>query len=147
MGGFTPAAALMTAISTGLDVAQRRRQARAERSRIEADAAASAAELESSRAEVARERDLRLQRALAAQRARFAASGLDSAQGSAAAVLQGLVNEAEREDEQDRERVNLRLGGLDRRRRQRLDLLAAEQQRSMLSLFRRRGPSRSLLDF
>jgi hypothetical protein len=145
MGGFTPAAVL-TAIDTGVKIFQQRRQARAERARVEADAAADAAELESNRAEAARERDLRLRRALAAHRARFAAGGLDPAQGSAAAVLQGLAAEAEREDARDRERTGFRLGDLDRRRRRRLDLLAGEQRRAALDLFRRGGPIRSLLD-
>ena len=146
MGGFSPQAA-MAVVQLGLNAIQNRRQARASRDQIEADAAASTAELEASRAEAARERDARLRRALAAQRARFAAGGLDPAQGSAAAVLGGLVAEAEREAEEDRERVNSRLGLLERRRRRRLDLLAAEQERASLNLFRRQLPTRSLLDF
>lgn len=146
MGGFAPQA-IMTVIGLGLNAIQTQRQARAGRAQIEAEATANAAEIEVQRAAAQREREARLRRALAAQRARFAAGGLDPAQGSAAAVLGGLVAEAEREAEEDREQVNSRLGLLERRRRQRLDLLAAERDRAALGLFRRTLPSRSLLDF
>jgi hypothetical protein len=146
MGGFTPQA-VMTAIGFGLNVVQRQRQAGAARAQIEAEAAANAAEVEAQRTAAARERDARLRRSLAAQRARFAASGLDPAQGSAAAVLDGLVAEAEREAEQDSDQVNSRLGLLERRRRRRLDLLAADRERTALDIFRRALPTRSLLDF
>lgn len=146
MGGFTPQA-VMTAIGLGLDIVQRRRQAGAARAQIEEETAASAAEIEARRAAAEREREARLKRALAAQRARFAAGGLNPGQGSAAAVLEGLVAEAEREAEDDRERVNSRLGLLERNRRRRLDLLAAERERGALDVFRRTLPLRSLLDF
>ena len=146
MGGFAPQA-VMTVIGLGLSAIQNQRQASAARSQIESEAAANAADVEASRAAAQRDRDARLRRALAAQRARFAASGLDPGQGSAAAVLDGLVAEAEREAEEDREQANSRLGLLERRRRQRLDLLAADGDRATLSLFRRALPTRSLLDF
>ena len=146
MGGFTPEA-IMTVIDLGLNAIQNRRQAGAARAQIESEAAANAADVEARRAAAQRERDARLRRALATQRARFAAGGLDPAQGSAAAVLDGLVAEAERETEEDREQVNSRLGLLERRRRQRLDLLAADRDRAALGLFRRALPTRTLLDF
>jgi hypothetical protein len=146
MGGFTPQA-VMAAIDLGLDLVRRRRQESAARDRAEAEAAASAAEIESQRAAAERERRARLDRALAAKRARFAAGGLDPGQGSAAAVLAGLVAEAEREAEEDREQAGFRLGALERRRRRQLDLLAAERERAALGAFRRALPLRSLLDF
>ena len=146
MGGFAPQA-VMTVIGLGLNAIQAQRQARAARSQINAETAANAADVEVQRAATQRERDQRLRRALAAQRARFASGGLDPAQGSAAAVLDGLVAEAEREAEEDRNQVNSRLGLLERRRRQRLDLLAADRDRAALGIFRRAIPTRSLLDF
>ena len=146
MGGFTPQA-VMAAIDIGFDIIRRRRQDKAARAQIESETAANAAEVQAQRAAQERERDARLRRALATQRARFAAGGLDPAQGSAAAVLDGLAAEAERAAEEDRERANSRLGLLERRRRERLDLLAADRDRAAFALFRRALPLRSLLDF
>ncbi|MEK7244437.1 MAG: hypothetical protein AAB223_00265 [Pseudomonadota bacterium] len=146
MGGFAPQA-IMTVIGLGLNAIQTQRQAKAGRAQVETEAAANAADVETQRAAAEREREERLRRALATQRARFAAQGLDPAQGSAAAVLGGLVAEAEREAEEDREQVNSRLGLLDRRRRRQLDLLSASGERAALNIFRRALPSRSLLDF
>ncbi len=123
MGGFTPQAALAV-IDLGLEIVQRQRQARAAKVQINEETAAKAAEIEADRAEAARERDARLRRTVAAQRARFAAGGLDPAQGSAGAVLDGLVAEADRETAEDRRRADSRLGLLERRRR-RLDRSAA----------------------
>ena len=147
MGGFTPQA-VMAVLGAGLDLVQQRQQARAARRTAEAQAGAQAAQIEAARQAADRDRAARLARSLAAARARFAARGLDPAQGSAAAVLNGLMSEADREAQDAQAQAEARRGALDARLNQPgPGLLESAFPRLMFDVIRRRLPRRSLLDF
>ena len=94
MGGFTPGL-IMTVVSQGMGMMQKQNQARAARQAADAQAGAQAAQIEAARQAADRDREARLARTLASARARFAGRGLDPAQGSAAAVLDGLISESD----------------------------------------------------
>lgn len=92
MGGFVPAAAL-SALQMGMTAAQQERQADAAHDAAKADAQARIAQMRLVEAADDRARREKLRKALAGQKASFAAQGLGSG-GSAGAVLAGLAKEA-----------------------------------------------------
>lgn len=77
------------------------------------------------RAAAEREKKKQLKHAKAAQRARFGASGLSAAQGSARAVLRGLERSADDRMADARFESDLRLQGLESRRKNLLDTSGA----------------------
>ncbi len=147
MGGFTPQV-VMTVLGAGLNLAQRQQQTRAARQAAEAQAGARTAQIEAARQAADRDREARLARAMASARARFASRGLDPAQGSAAAVLGGLVSEADQEAEDARIQAETRLGAVNARlNRPEPGLLESAFPSLMFDVIRRRRPRQSLLDF
>ncbi len=147
MGGFTPQA-VMTVLGAGLSLVQKQQQASAARRTAEAQAGAQAAQIETARQAADRDREARLARALASARARFAGRGLDPGQGSAAAVLNGLIAESDQEAEDARVQTETRLGAINARLNQPgPGLLESAFPRLMFDTIRRRLPRRSLLDF
>jgi hypothetical protein len=91
MAGFVPSAA-MAALQMGVTMAQQKATYAAQKG----EAKTKAAQIQLAQDVDARDRQERLRRALAAQRARFGGQGL-SASSSANAVLEGLAAEANRE--------------------------------------------------
>ena len=91
MAGFVPSAA-MAALQMGVSMAQQKASYAAQKG----EAKARAAQIQQAQDIDARDRQERLRRALATQRARFGAQGL-SASSSADAVQEGLAAEANRE--------------------------------------------------
>lgn len=148
MGGFTPQL-VTTVLSAGLNIAQKQHQGRAARQAADAQAGAQAAQIEAARQAADREREARLARTLASARARFAGRGLDPAQGSAAAVLDGLISDSDQEAEDARAQADIRLGAIAARlNRPEPGLLESAFPRLMFDALRpRRQPGRSLLDF
>lgn len=148
MGGFTPQIA-MTILGAGLNIAQKQQQTRAARQAADAQAGAQATQIEAARQAADRDREARLARTLASARARFAGRGLDPGQGSAAAVLDGLISESDQEAEDARAQTDIRLGAINARlNRPEPGLLESVFPHLMFDTFRgRRQPKRSLLDF
>lgn len=148
MGGFTPEL-IMTVVGEGMSMMQKQNQTRAARQAADAQAGAQAAQIEVARQAADRDREARLARTLASARARFAGRGLDPAQGSAAAVLDGLISESDQEAEDARAQTDIRLGAINARlNRPEPGLLESVFPRLMFDTFRsRRQPRRSLLDF
>lgn len=91
MAGFVPSAA-MAALQMGVSMAQQKASYAAQKGETKARVA----QIQQAQEIDARDRQERLRRALAAQRARFGAQGVSSS-GSANAVLEGLAAEANRE--------------------------------------------------
>lgn len=148
MGGFTPEL-IMTVVGEGMSMMQKQNQTRAARQAADAQAGAQAAQIEVARQAADRDREARLARTLASARARFAGRGLDPAQGSAAAVLDGLISESDQEAEDARAQTDIRLGAINAHlNRPEPGLLESVFPRLMFDTFRgRRQPRRSLLDF
>jgi hypothetical protein len=125
MGGFVPAAAL-SALQMGIAAAQQERQADAAHAAAKADAKARISQMKVAESADDRQRQDRLRRTLASQRAAFAARGLGSG-GSADAVLAGLSREAAITAAEQHQLNDLRVGQITRqldwqRRRSLLDL-------------------------
>jgi hypothetical protein len=99
MGGFATSAAL-SAMQYAVDSSQRKAEAKLERQQSQAEAQSQAAQIEQAKAIDQQDRQERLRRSLATQRARFGAQGIAGG-GSSEAALVGLAAEADREAEQD----------------------------------------------
>ncbi len=137
MGGIAPTLA-MSALKMGMETAQQRSTADNQAEQIKT--ARNASQLE---------RQKRLKRALATQRARFAAQGISSGQSSEAA-LRGYVDEAKREAASEEQMAELRIDRLqdqsDWSRRRNLLQLASPIKRSGSSLLQRGIGGLSLFD-
>lgn len=123
MGGVLPSAA-MTALQMGLETAQQRTQAQAQK----ADARRQAEQVRLTQEANERQRRDRLRRVLATQRARFASQGIGEG-GSAQAVLGGLASEAERENAEGRALASSRISRIN-------DELEWSRRRSLLEASR-----------
>lgn len=107
MGAFASSAAL-SALQIGMQLAQRK----AAQDAAKADADSQKSQLRQTQAIQQMERQARLRRAIAAQRARFGAQGVGDG-GSSDAVLSGLVDEAENEQKGYDRLTKLRLNHID----------------------------------
>lgn len=151
MGSLTPTI-VMTALQTGSQLIQARSQARAQNAAAASAAQFQRQQVQQSQAIRERERRERLRRALASQRAEFGARGIGAgAGGSADAVLKGLSKDTERAIRDDRGRLDLSLGAIDRqlelRRRRNLLELSDLRRRSAFGVLQRgAGTLMSLLD-
>lgn len=125
MGGFVPAAAL-SALQIGMSAAQQERRADAANAAAKADAKAKIAQMQMAEAADERERKTRLQRALAAQRARLGAQGLGSG-GSTDAVLAGFTKESTLSALDQSKLNDLRVGHIDAQ-------LSAQRRNNLLDL-------------
>lgn len=142
MSGYE-AAAVMSALSTGLSMAQQQAQSRHQAAYQRAQAQTQINQIRATQAIEERRRRDRLRRALATQRARFAAQGVGGG-GSANAVLGGLAAETDREGAESRQLADMRIGAINdevawTRRR---NLLAKSQanQRTAFALLERELP-------
>lgn len=129
MAGFVPSAA-MAALQMGVTLAQQK----ASYADQKGEAKARAAQIQQAQDIDARDRQERLRRALAAQRAKFGAQGL-SGSGSAYAVLEGLAAEANREQAEANALAQTRIQqlGSEFASAQRKNLLAAAQPYNRLA--------------
>ncbi len=123
MGGFVASAAL-SAMQYVVDEKQRSAQAKLEQAAAQSEANADAAQIQQTEAMEKADRQDRLRRALATQRARFGAQGTSSG-GSSAAALAGLAAETDREDREAEEFANTRLQRV-------TDQLATVKRKSLL---------------
>ncbi len=126
MGDFATAA--MLAVNTLSSAQQAKAQQAAATARQRADIQQRQYQLQ---IEERRKRD-RLKRQEAARRARFGAQGVASAGGSAAALLQGLRNETEREIAEMHNLQNMRLGELNRENQSRAKINLLEHRNDLL---------------
>lgn len=107
MGGFVTSAAL-SAMQYAVDDKQRTAQSKVEQASAKSDAEAEVAQIQQADAIEQRDRQDRLRRALATQRARFGAQGTGGG-GSSDAALAGLAAESDREAKEDQDLTNIRL--------------------------------------
>lgn len=107
MGGFATTAAL-SAMQYAVDSKQRGAEAKLEQQQAKAAAQSQAAQIQQAEAIDQQDRQERLRRAMATQRARFGAQGIGGG-GSSEAALAGLAAEAEREGAQDQKVSALKL--------------------------------------
>jgi hypothetical protein len=148
MGGFATSAA-MSAMQYTIDNAQRKAEAKLDRQQAAVEAGAEAAHLQQAQAVQDSERQERLRRALATQRARFGAQGVAEG-GSSAAALAGLAAEADREGEAQSQDTARKLQRLNQQlsfgqRRSLLDQTYPRYQKA-LSVVRQGMSGVSLLD-
>jgi len=112
MGGFTPATAALTLLQVGQTVAERKDAGKAAARAQEAESEMRAREIGAQQGAEMRDRQDRLRRTLARQRAAFGATGIASNSGSARALLGGLEAEAMAADAESRRLADLRLDRL-----------------------------------
>ncbi len=111
MASFVPTAA-MAAMQIGLDTVQRKASNADTRAAAQSELGLKSAQIRQEQAIDEQDRQERLRRALAVQRARFGAQGLSSTEGSAAATLGGLALAANRDSQQAESITSLRLDRL-----------------------------------
>lgn len=123
MGGFVTSAAL-SAMQYVVDEKQRTAQSKVEQAAAQSEAQAEVAQIQQAEAVEKADRQDRLRRALATQRARFGAQGTGSGDSSAAA-LGGLAADADREAREAAELTDIRLQRVN-------DQLATVKRKSLL---------------
>jgi hypothetical protein len=143
MGGMLPSVA-MSAVQMGLETAQQNRAEDAAKQQ----ARAQAEQLQEAQSIASQQRQDQLRRALASQRARFAAQGIAPDTGSADATLGGLEADAAQADANAQSLTDLRVGNLYDSLSQRRNLLDASdpRYRTAFSLLQRSLRSVPLLD-
>ncbi|MCC7168126.1 MAG: hypothetical protein IT565_11215 [Rhodospirillales bacterium] len=117
MGGFAPIAAVASLALQALSSAQAQRQQQAAANQQlaaqQAEAQARVQQLQQAQEIDSQRRQRMLKEQLAAQRARFGASGIDpGGGGSARAILLGMVDDAEEEDQQARKMSGMRVDSI-----------------------------------
>jgi len=145
MGGLNPAAflgslgSLTPLLGLAGDIYATEQQARQQRRELDqaqaaadADAAGRIEAIRAAEADANAERQAALRRAMARQRARLGASGIDLASGSGEAILLGLVDETELERDRARGRATRDIDAIRRRlsATRRSNLLARRRLRS-----------------
>jgi hypothetical protein len=120
----------MTAMQLGMNIAQDEAAHDAKKS----EAKAQAKQIARARAFESQERQERLRRVLAGQRARFGAQGMAPG-GSSGAVLEGLAAEAEREERASNQLAGSRIDSIENRlsHSRRKNLISASQAYSRYS--------------
>lgn len=145
--GSTAAMAVLSGLEFGLDVMQKREQARAQDAATQTQAVAQSRQVELNRQIEERRRAERLRQTQARQRARFGALGV-TGDGSATAVLDGLSAVSAREGRDTNAMFDERLRSIDENYagRPRRNLLAESSLDLLGQLSRnRKHPIRSLL--
>jgi hypothetical protein len=134
----------MSAVQMGLETAQQNRAEDAAKQQ----ARAQAEQLQEAQSIASQQRQDQLRRALASQRARFAAQGIAPDTGSADATLGGLEADAAQADANAQSLTDLRVGNLYDSLSQRRNLLDASdpRYRTAFSLLQRSLRSVPLLD-
>lgn len=112
MGGIDPATIALAALQTGISSVRQNAADKQARRATEAEYQARANEIAIAQDAEARDRNERMRRALARQRAMFGGSGVTSSGGSANALLSGLVSETEAQDQESRRLYDQRLNRL-----------------------------------
>ncbi len=137
------------AIPAVLGLAQQQRGQKASMAAANAQAKARTEQMKRTQEIEDRRRQERLRQALASQRARYGAAGTGGTGGSADALLAGLSAKADRETQDSRELLDMRINAInDRLARQRnRGLLEARNSRvnAVFDLFTKKLPTRSLL--
>lgn len=123
MGGFVTSAAL-SAMQYAVGEKQRTDELKIELAAAQSQANSEAAQVQQAAASEIAERQDRLRRAIATQRARFGAQGTGSGTSSTAA-LAGLASDADREDQETVDQANTQLQRIS-------DQLATVKRKSLL---------------